>query len=62
MSFTTTHRNGFTTARCDSPRCTAEVQWRGPADSPPVGARNALRGHVCPNWRHGQVAQEGGSA
>jgi hypothetical protein len=62
MSFTTTHREGFTTARCDSPRCTAEVQWRGPADSPPVTARNALRGHVCPNWRHGQVAQEGGVA
>jgi hypothetical protein len=54
MSFSTTHRNGFTTARCDSPRCTAEVQWRGPAD--------ALRGHMCPNGRHGQVAQEGGSA
>ena len=62
MSFTTTHRNGFTAARCDSPRCTAEVQWRGPADSPPVGARNALRGHVCPNWRHGQVLRDGGAA
>lgn len=62
MSFTTSHRNGFTTARCDNPRCGHEVAWRGPTDSPPVGARNNIRGHVCPKWRPGQVAQEGGAA